>query len=397
MADVALDNHEIEQRLGFMKEMEKSPRSKPGSIRRTIAATRSGCKLMRQVSALGMEDPVFRTNERGPEHPSNIFDDMGVNDIPSDMLDMVSIASDHTAAQGDGLDIMLFHMSLTCTQSSIESRGSTQNKRPSLLDANPKALLGVQPRSLLDDRPISPTPCMEDTSNSESIPQGSSFSKENSHLFPALKRKMGIKNPVTATVTQKTSHPPTWRPSGTSPRRPDQRCTLSLKKNIALTKETLNASLPSLDLEAVFGTSRVKGLPSVPRDAPRKRRASSSTHPCKTDALLAEAALAMEEQGSVCHELIETAKCQHASISSPSHTSRRESSSSRRESSVAAIPEDVTNVDVANNEDYPTRRRVMPTISGLFPGTASKGSESSPQVPRRKPESEPAGTKGAAA
>jgi hypothetical protein len=89
-------------------------------IRRTILPSRSQTKLMRQVSALGMEDPVFRTTEQGPpHHPSNIYDDMGVTHLPVDMMDMVSVASDPTATLHEGfLDLTLFQQSLATTTNS---------------------------------------------------------------------------------------------------------------------------------------------------------------------------------------------------------------------------------------------------------------------------------------
>jgi hypothetical protein len=39
---------------------------------------------MRQMSGLGMEDPILKTTEAElkPAHPSNLFDDMSLGDIP---------------------------------------------------------------------------------------------------------------------------------------------------------------------------------------------------------------------------------------------------------------------------------------------------------------------------
>lgn len=78
----------------------------------TIAPSKKNRQLMRQVSALGMEDPVFGTTEDGPKHPSNIFDDMSLGDVPQDMRDLVSIASDPTADVGGGIDQQAYHRSL---------------------------------------------------------------------------------------------------------------------------------------------------------------------------------------------------------------------------------------------------------------------------------------------
>eukprot|EP00535_Pseudo-nitzschia_heimii_P010221 CAMPEP_0197192060 /NCGR_PEP_ID=MMETSP1423-20130617/24451_1 /TAXON_ID=476441 /ORGANISM="Pseudo-nitzschia heimii, Strain UNC1101" /LENGTH=416 /DNA_ID=CAMNT_0042644873 /DNA_START=258 /DNA_END=1508 /DNA_ORIENTATION=- len=67
----------------------------------TIAPSRRQRQLMRQISGLGLEDPVFGKtldfdDSIAKEHASFIFDDMDINDIPEDMRDMVSQASDRT-------------------------------------------------------------------------------------------------------------------------------------------------------------------------------------------------------------------------------------------------------------------------------------------------------------
>ena len=81
-----------------------------------IEPTSQQKQLMRKVSALGMEDPVFGTidNHLKPLHASCIFDDMDFEDIPEDMKDIIPVASDHTdkvvldqdlfggSGQGDG-------------------------------------------------------------------------------------------------------------------------------------------------------------------------------------------------------------------------------------------------------------------------------------------------------
>jgi len=66
-----------------------------------IAPTNRQRQLMRQVSGLDMEDPVFGKNiflddSIKKEHASFFFDDMDINDIPEEMRDMVSLASDRT-------------------------------------------------------------------------------------------------------------------------------------------------------------------------------------------------------------------------------------------------------------------------------------------------------------
>ena len=66
-----------------------------------IAPTPQQRQLMRQVSGLGLEDPIFGKNLHlddsiNKEHASFFFDDMDINDIPEDMRDMFSLASDRT-------------------------------------------------------------------------------------------------------------------------------------------------------------------------------------------------------------------------------------------------------------------------------------------------------------
>jgi hypothetical protein len=95
-------------------------------IRRQVNATPTSRQLMRQMSGLGMEDPIFKATEAEltPAHPSNIFDDRSLGDIAEDMKDMISIASDPTAAGGDGLDVDMFHASMGCLNASISDFSS---------------------------------------------------------------------------------------------------------------------------------------------------------------------------------------------------------------------------------------------------------------------------------
>lgn len=72
-----------------------SPSSEVGV---SIQPTTSQRQLMRQMSALGLEDPVFGDddNKLRPRHASMFFDDMDFSDVPEDMRDLLSVASDHT-------------------------------------------------------------------------------------------------------------------------------------------------------------------------------------------------------------------------------------------------------------------------------------------------------------
>ena len=139
----------IDRRLGFLKsdynralprvplpkERHHGPANntapttagRPYLKRNVIEPTTSNHRLMRQMSALGMEDPVFgATPEDCPRHPSNIFDDMSIHDVPEDMRDMVSIASDPTADERrGGFDAMVYRTCLGDMQRASSGDGVT--------------------------------------------------------------------------------------------------------------------------------------------------------------------------------------------------------------------------------------------------------------------------------
>jgi hypothetical protein len=92
-----------------------------------INASSSNKAIMRRVSGLGMEDPVFgtRADEGRPDNPSaHIFDDMSIGDVPEDMRDLVSIASDQTAFRGAGLDQPIYE-TLSVTRSTTSHFAAT--------------------------------------------------------------------------------------------------------------------------------------------------------------------------------------------------------------------------------------------------------------------------------
>lgn len=86
------------------------PASEIGGI---IAPTNRQKQLMRQVSGLGLEDPIFGKNlhlddSMNKEHASFFFEDMDINDIPEDMRDMFSLASDRTDVVDTDLDVQSY-------------------------------------------------------------------------------------------------------------------------------------------------------------------------------------------------------------------------------------------------------------------------------------------------
>jgi hypothetical protein len=108
-------------------------------VRKLINPTHSSRQLMREMSGLGMEDPIFGTTEAGPAHPSNIFDDMSLGDIAEDMRDMISVASDPIAIGGDGLDVEMFQASLGHLSASISAFSGHQLSLPSKCKATTKS------------------------------------------------------------------------------------------------------------------------------------------------------------------------------------------------------------------------------------------------------------------
>jgi len=359
MKNLVLENHEIEKRLGYTMGDQKiehavSPGNGGGVRRRMIAPTRSSARLMRQVSGLGMEDPVFQTKEDGPEHPSNIFSDMGVMDIADDCLDMLSVASDHTAKENDGLDMEIFHMSLSVAgpPKRPSPRAETKRRRPSLKDFDPHSSLPsrvplfANPFADADD---DQTPRLDDTdhSGSHALQGHHSFlssSKEMAHSMSSSRNR--VKNAGSATRT-----------SPKKPRSPIKRKSLLAKNHppgtqppLLLDPDTDCGSRTSLDLEGVFGASKVRDM-----------RIDNNNK----DTLLAEAAQAVKEYGVSCSALlIETAKQQHASCSSLRSAPIRRTSHYKAKQQ-PTIKED-TNEKSVSQPPPPPRPRVMPTLSKIF-------------------------------
>lgn len=507
-------DRDMEQRLGYnttkaLNDAEdrvehSSPTSRDhgggggggtASVRRTIVASRSGIKLMRQISALGMEDPVFRTTERGgPEHPSNIFADMGFNDLPSDMLDMVSIASDHTATNGDGLDLALYRMNLLPTPSVKPSTAllrpngppnspSKKSRRPSLLDSkstlssmrdsghggNSRAMRRTSSLQIMEQQQGSTVPRLEDTSNGESASSKENSGSQQQQQQPehshssgnssSLNLKRVTKTNLVLLPPKRATNPGAVAVSAVSaaaaaaaaksgaprlPRRtegtttttvavhdaasradekPPPRLNLKIVPPLSSREQQLqymnDNSAPSLNLEEVFGASRVRGIGgggTITTDAPRHtgssgllreaaaqraarvarihamskqhhRRTTTNSAGCTsnsnnnsssnndnnsnyTDNLLAEAARAMEGQfAAACVELIETAKCQQRAPPTGSGNN-----GGGHAFHVPMVPQGVP-AAAARGGALPSGggRRTLPTLACLFPMDAGDG------------------------
>ena len=72
--------------------------------------------LQRQISGLGMEDPIFKSGGcEWPTHPSLIYDDMSYQKVPDDMKDLVTVDSDPTAPLSMSCSTLLTSAKSTCT------------------------------------------------------------------------------------------------------------------------------------------------------------------------------------------------------------------------------------------------------------------------------------------
>jgi hypothetical protein len=310
-------------------------RKPPVAMGDIISASVSRKNLMRQVSGLGMEDPVFRTSkdDGSPEHPSNIFDDMSFSDVPEDMRDLVSIVSDPTAARGVGLDIECYEQVLM---------------KP-YVDPNPELqLLGTSPDTGISPAPqICPDAILSGASNHNLLLSASQhkFSKHHMsvkmdpnappirHTSPQQHRRVQrrLSNPATTSVSggQQQQHH-----QHQAVRKSKHDSSNQTNNHNSTTMHESACTIQSLDLEGVFGTERVNGQINggeiltvgncknqlIPRQSAHRQNTGPNALPSRsrrmvnsttanvpkssmlpaapeTDPLLYEAALAMQQQG----------------------------------------------------------------------------------------------------
>mmetsp|Transcript_9251 Transcript_9251/g.22985 ORF Transcript_9251/g.22985 Transcript_9251/m.22985 type:complete len:409 (+) Transcript_9251:261-1487(+) len=124
------------------------PASEIGGI---IAPTNRQRQLMRQVSGLGLEDPIFGKNLNlddsiTKEHASFFFEDMDINDIPEDMRDMFSLASDRTDVVDTDNDVQSYDSK---SFGSLPPLGLEENAVPA---TKKKLRKGKKPRSKSRDK-----------------------------------------------------------------------------------------------------------------------------------------------------------------------------------------------------------------------------------------------------
>ena len=291
-------------------------------IRGPISPTRSSTKLMRQISALGMEDPIFCTTEDVPEHPSNIFADMGLDDVPSDMLDLMSVASDPTATRGAGLDESLLQLNFTCFMETSSSLLDENSRKTTQERSSKKSLFG------------SPPQLMEDTSNSSGTARA--ILRENIAPMPLSKRKVGIIHSQSAAHRIKAN-----QCNKTNSLRMKDGLFVSsehqsFKKSVRQNKDAWNASIPSLDVNGVFSCSSHSAKLDI--------KADYSSNCAMHDPLLVEAALALQPQ--------QFRGVKQATIDSENHHSKDKALTEKQA--------------VILHSGAPKERRLLPTLSGLF-------------------------------
>jgi hypothetical protein len=323
---MALDHRTFQERKVFpdMRFIDEQQDFRNAPIRGQISPTRSSTKLMRQISGLGMEDPIFCTTEDVPEHPSNIFADMGLDDVPSDMVDLMSVASDPTATCGDGLDETLLQLNHICF---IQTSASLLN------DSSFQKTQGQDDRRKTFEVPPQ---LLEDNSNSSRSPRGFSILRDNCAPMPHSKRKLGIIHSQSAAHRIRANRN---NPLNSS-RMIDELFVSSehngSKKLEHQKKDPWNASIPSLDVNGVFSCSN--------HSSKMDSKADYSSNCAMHDPLLVEAALALQKQQSGrSNRIIKMTSYQNV------------------------IDEGCPDKKAAAvHSSTPKERRVLPTLSGIF-------------------------------
>jgi hypothetical protein len=261
-------------------------RKPPAVIGEFISPTLSRKNLMRQVSGLGMEDPVFRTSkdDGSPEHPSNIFDDMSFSDVPEDMRDLVSIVSDPTAIRGLGLDIECYEQVLMmkpyedpnpefeklgqlADDVSPDAQQQQQQQQQHYYDGEEvdehqqnqqSNMCNVQ----VDPNFAPPPPRHPGSPSSKAIRRVPSIHSSNANLQSHQSTEQARYQTQPQQQQQQQQHPPNQQQQQQQQQSPpnlhESACTLQ-----------------SLDLEAVFGQDRVRGVPNLATHEPNNH---TSTH-----------------------------------------------------------------------------------------------------------------------
>lgn len=117
--------------------------------------------MMRQISGLGMEDPVYGLSNHSMVRAAgktlpNLYDDMRLSDVPVDMRDMISVCSDPTASLHKDRDL---HKAIQRQKSSRIGKMLTTTKKDLKVTQHSRSLLQqkyavlhpfVPPKSILE-------------------------------------------------------------------------------------------------------------------------------------------------------------------------------------------------------------------------------------------------------
>jgi hypothetical protein len=186
-------------------------------VRGLIVPSQRQRQLMRQMSALGLEDPVFDNvhnsgdhhndddgdddnNEMKPQHTSNMFDDMDIFDVPEDMRDLISIQSDRTdVVDHDGIAVGEEGRSSDSTKATSDSTLS--------MPPHPRLRLSDQRRPTLNKTVHSHSPSIRSDPNY--VPPQGSFSSRATSSSTARARERKLPRSSLNSTTHSHSTPST--------------------------------------------------------------------------------------------------------------------------------------------------------------------------------------------
>jgi hypothetical protein len=281
--------------------------------RKLIAPSMRALELMRQVSNLGMDDPIYSADQDISNQPK-IFKEM------ADMQDEITIASDPTATYGDGIDTEVFEKNLSGVS---YRRGS---------------LSGL---SLLE----------------------SSFSSPF-HASPILPRTFRSKLSVT-TPTTVSSRIEDGSISLTS-------LSLDLEENVPGRRMSAGSSSSRLTGRRVSmgsSSSRLTGSRSAEDSFYKNRRRIVNSGRKKhtvPSSLMLEAAMAMRKEGSADCELIDKVILHNSLQEMSSEYSQKERVPPRR--TFSAQEKFISPVAIKPSKNHLLNKsRVLPSIAMLFP------------------------------
>ena len=189
-------------------------RQKGTEVRGLIVPSQRQRQLMRQVSGLGLEDPVFDNvhnngghtdddnndddnNEMKPQRTSNMFDDMDIHDVPEDMRYLISLQSDRT----DVVD----HDRITVGEEGklSDSTKATSNFTISI-PRPPLGLCGDKKRPTLDETIHSHSPSIRSDPNY--VPSHGSFRSRATPSSTARTRERKLPRKLPRSSLNSTTH-----------------------------------------------------------------------------------------------------------------------------------------------------------------------------------------------